>query len=302
MSVIGNTKRTTLLVGAGSLVALAVLALVILISAKAGGDTARAATDPSVNFSISSTGCDSSGSPSATCTVAASAMFSVAVNLNHLPSNGTYDGYDASVHYSSGLTGPALSGLHQNGAGNWTDCVFAAHNLDTPGLVFTACSIGAGAPSSTYTGSLLHMDFTCSAGSTETLTLAHGDGTTDTVAADFTPHSEAADKTLTVQCGTGPTNTFTPVVTPTPCSGPCPTATATNTPPPATPTPAGVCGDVNGNGVANSLDAFFVLQYEAGLIASVPHPENADLNHDGHIDSRDATIILQIDAGLYHCS
>jgi hypothetical protein len=61
----------------------------------------------------------------------------------------------------------------------------------------------------------VHIDFTCSAGSTETLTLAHGDGTTDTVAADFTPHSEAANKTLTVQCAGGGVPTTPPPHTPT---------------------------------------------------------------------------------------
>ena len=302
MSVIGKTKRTALLIGAGSLIVMAALALVGLISLRSGGDTARAATDAAVNFSISSTGCDSSGTPTATCTVAAGAMFSVAVKLNHLPSNGSFDGYDASVRFSSGLMGPAVSGLHRSGAGNWPDCVFPAQNLDTPGLVYIACSIGAGAASSTYTGVLAHLDFTCAGNSTETLTLKHGDGITDALDSALASHSEAADKLLTIRCRTGPTATFTPVVTPTPCSGPCPTATATNTPPPATPTPTGLCGDVNGDGRVNSLDAFFILQFEAGLIQSVPHPENADLNHDGHIDSRDATIILQIDAGLYHCS
>jgi hypothetical protein len=120
MSIKHKTRRAKLLAVGLPLVILAAIALAIVLAVPGGSGRVQAATDPTVNFSISSTGCDSSGSPSATCTVAASAMFSVAVNLNHLPSNGTYDGYDASVHYSSGLTGPALSGLHQNGAGNWS--------------------------------------------------------------------------------------------------------------------------------------------------------------------------------------
>ena len=63
-------------------------------------------------------------------------------------------------------------------------------------------------------------------------------------------------------------------------------------------TPGGLPGDVNCDGIVNSIDAALVLQQEAGLLGSVPCPQNADLNHDGRINSVDAAIILQMVAGL----
>lgn len=59
-----------------------------------------------------------------------------------------------------------------------------------------------------------------------------------------------------------------------------------------------VPGDANGNGSVNSLDALLILQLDAGLISSVPSPENADANGDGSVNSLDALLILQFDAGL----
>jgi hypothetical protein len=58
------------------------------------------------------------------------------------------------------------------------------------------------------------------------------------------------------------------------------------------------CGDANGDGVVNSLDATWTLQYAAGLILTIVPPWNLDVNGDGNIDALDATIILQHAAGL----
>lgn len=57
-------------------------------------------------------------------------------------------------------------------------------------------------------------------------------------------------------------------------------------------------GDVDCNGTANSIDAFLILQLDAGLIGSLACPSNADINEDGAIDATDALLILQSDAGL----
>jgi hypothetical protein len=48
----------------------------------------------------------------------------------------------------------------------------------------------------------------------------------------------------------------------------------------------------------NSIDASFILQLSAGVYPFVPCPWNADVNGDGEIDVLDAALILQYDAGL----
>lgn len=65
-------------------------------------------------------------------------------------------------------------------------------------------------------------------------------------------------------------------------------------------TPGGVRGDVNCNGHVNPIDAQFILQLDAGMIHSVPCPQNADVNHSGSITPSDAALILQLSAGIIH--
>ena len=77
-----------------------------------------------------------------------------------------------------------------------------------------------------------------------------------------------------------------------------PTATVTGPPATATPTPGDVPGDVGCDGTVNSLDALAILQFDAGLIASLTCGQNADVNGDGSVNSLDAILILQFDAGL----
>jgi hypothetical protein len=103
------------------------------------------------------------------------------------------------------------------------------------------------------------------------------------------------------------TNTPPPGATNTPPAGATNTPTRTNTPPPGatntptrTPPAGGLLGDVNCDGHVNAIDAAFILQLTAGLIGSVPCPQNADVNHDGSINPIDSALILQYTAGLIH--
>ena len=49
---------------------------------------------------------------------------------------------------------------------------------------------------------------------------------------------------------------------------------------------------------AGHIDAAFVLQFNAGLLDSLPCEENADVNTDGSSNAIDALLILQFVAGL----
>ena len=92
-----------------------------------------------------------------------------------------------------------------------------------------------------------------------------------------------------------PTDTLVPTNTPAVTDTPVPT----NTPvPTSTPVPPKVCGDVNMDGVANSVDASLVLQFKAGLISSLPNESSGDVNGDGALTSVDAALLLQFTAGL----
>lgn len=81
--------------------------------------------------------------------------------------------------------------------------------------------------------------------------------------------------------------------------GPTPTPTQGSQPTPTPPaTEPKLPGDADCNGVVNSIDAALILQYDAGLISSVPCPDDANFNHDGSINAIDAALVLQTEAGL----
>ena len=69
---------------------------------------------------------------------------------------------------------------------------------------------------------------------------------------------------------------------------------------------AALRGDVNGDGEVNSIDAFLLLRFHAGLIDPLLHPplfpedwyERGDVNDDGVLNSRDALLILRYHARL----
>ena len=76
---------------------------------------------------------------------------------------------------------------------------------------------------------------------------------------------------------------------------PLPTATATPT---ATPTPPAEPGDVNCDGLVNSIDAALVLQFGADLLDALACLQAADVSGEGVVNAIDAALILQFVAGL----
>ncbi len=64
------------------------------------------------------------------------------------------------------------------------------------------------------------------------------------------------------------------------------------------PAMSALVGDANCNGRVDPIDAAVILQYDAGLISSLPCMGNADVNGDVTVGPIDAALILQYDAGL----
>jgi hypothetical protein len=74
--------------------------------------------------------------------------------------------------------------------------------------------------------------------------------------------------------------------------------------PTATPTAAGggascgLCGDVNGNGQLEIVDALFISQFTVELRATLPCVAYADVNNSGTMDIVDALMISQVTVAL----
>ena len=107
---------------------------------------------------------------------------------------------------------------------------------------------------------------------------------------------------LNLFCGTPPTPTQGPTITP---GGPSPTPTPT--PDLSTPTPSPTatfvsdlpCGDVNGDRRVNAEDALWLLWFSTDMIPSLPNP--GDVNGDGVVDPLDALFVLWIELNLFRC-
>ena len=150
------------------------------------------------------------------------------------------------------------------------------HNFNV-GAVAQACAT----PTST-TGPTNTPVNTATPTATGTVTLTPTVTQTATATATVTETPGGPTATSTTQPPT-PTNTTAP-------------PTATNTPPTVEPKPP--LGDVNGDGLVNSVDALLVLQYGAALITGLPFLNNADVNDDGLVNAIDAQLILQFGADL----
>ncbi len=57
-------------------------------------------------------------------------------------------------------------------------------------------------------------------------------------------------------------------------------------------------GDVNCDGAVTSVDASLILQFHAGLLATLSCEDVADVDADGRINAIDAFLVLQYSAGL----
>jgi len=60
----------------------------------------------------------------------------------------------------------------------------------------------------------------------------------------------------------------------------------------------GLCGDVNGDGVTDIVDALFIAQLTVGLRTTLPCPQQADVNQMNGTDIVDALFIAQLTVGL----
>ena len=132
-----------------------------------------------------------------------------------------------------------------------------------------------------------------------------GDGALDSDGATGTLLEYAIADGLTIDCldtgsppsTEGPLATDTPAPEPGEARSPTPTLAANGeaTPPPPAPADA---GDVSCDGVTDSIDAFLLLAFLAGLSHSLPCGALADANSDSTVTTEDAQVILQFDAGL----
>jgi alpha-tubulin suppressor-like RCC1 family protein len=185
---------------------------------------------PRLDFSIGvGTQCDSTGGP-ATCSFHTGDTFTVNFKLNSIPGGFSYDAYDATLGFAGVTVVPAS--LVQEGPGVWPACVFSFSNFAVQGPAVLGCNVGIGAPSSTYTGTMAHLDFRCpDTPGTGTVALVHGSNFTDLIVDHDLIHviySEAAGgyESLIISCTLAPTGTPT-------------------SPPTATPTPPGPVGGVS---------------------------------------------------------
>jgi hypothetical protein len=258
------------------------------------GTTSARTTDATMRLTVSSGGaCDGD-----TCTVPLDATFALDIEVLAAPVEG-YAGIQTELSYANFLSHggryvPTASPIDEF---IWPSTVLGIRTIGSNAVVNHAATpdFAPPYPISHYEGPAIRLNMRCSAepsSSTFTLTPYASDNSNGTgFTNDPPPHLAAKASPLTVVCGEAPP---TPTNAP-PTSTPAP-PTATTIAPTATPnaTPATQPGDVNCNGVVNAVDAAFILQYSAGLIATLPCPEAADLNGDGRINAIDAAILLQL--------
>jgi hypothetical protein len=282
--------RTALLVG------VLVAAIVACFSAWLPGATSARTTDATMRLTVSSGGaCDGD-----TCTMPLDATFALDIEAGAAPAEG-YAGIQTELSYANFLSHggryvPTASPIDEF---IWPSTVLGIRTIGSNAVVNHAATpdFAPPYPTSTYEGVLVRLNMRCSEEpSSSTFTLipyASGNSNGTGFTNDPPPHIAAKVSPLTVVCGEAPPTPTSapPTSTPAPPTATTTAPTATTVPPTAT--PATQPGDVNCNGVVNAIDAAVILQYGAGLIATLPCPEAADLNGDGRVNAIDAAILLQ---------
>lgn len=309
-----SSKR---IVGLSMAVIIALIAVTAFMADQIG-TTDASGGGPQVSLTVSSGGtCEDTK-----CTVEPGAAFQLDVVIDEIPASG-YVLAQSWVNFGTDLTYKPLEA--QADEVLWEDCEGAvavrsfwsgADEVDDPAMaeaVNHGCLSGLlpPLPVSMYTGTYATLAMNCSAeeSSTEVTLVGAGTPPANTNGVQFTEGDGTTQTTpklvnVTINCGAGtPT---TPQPTPT-MGDDTPTATPeepTDTPTAEMPTPTPSdqpCGDVDGDGDVDSIDALWDLWVTAGLVEESELEKDGDINGDGDITSIDAALILQISAGLYSC-
>ena len=162
------------------------------------GAPGASAGGPALDFSIgvnpygltAGDACDSSGSPTAVCSIQIGDAFSVSFYLHQFPeeASGSYDSYDWYLDFS-GVTANSVD------FDPWPDCYISIYSL-TSSSVSVACIANT---TSTYAGKLATVTFTCT--STGTITMQHGAGETQLHDAGASlSEGDAASESLSINC------------------------------------------------------------------------------------------------------
>ncbi len=308
-----STRRTWTAAGVGVLT-VALVAMVVSLSFLVGSThraAAIATVDPDLDFLINSTtggqNCDSSGTPTATCTFPLNSAFTMNFSLHSLGSATTWQAYDLLVAVQNlTVVEASLAQTVAQDPGVWPDCAIPVadfsnpRNTDPPQLI-ASCSEGIGATPSTYTGLLMRLDFQCGASNAEgSLTLLpqglFDDGTHLLV--DYADQRiEDTGESLTIICGTLPTPTATatrtpggPTDTPSPTSTETPTATSTPSALPATSTATPTD--------TPALPTTPPTATRTPTRTPPPAQRTGDVNGDERVDTLDALWVLWLGAGM----
>ncbi|MCH8064959.1 MAG: dockerin type I repeat-containing protein [Chloroflexi bacterium] len=172
---------------------------------------------------------------------------------------------------------------------------------DTSGTAFAVRVSDPAAPTNPIVPSVRDLTVQCTAPTataTGTLPATPASSATPTPAGVTTatpPGTPVETPIATLTGGTTATPTFTTTATP----AATPTAPATTSEPSPTPTLAAtLVGDANCDVNVDPIDAAFILQWSARLLAVLPCPANADASGNGIVNPLDAALILQFSSRL----